>query len=66
MQAQATFPELTIEQTLERILASHQISRNEQRWLISLCFKGSVSDQQDHLINQVYEALHQGRLGVSD
>lgn len=66
MQAQASLPELTIEQILVRILASHEITRNEQRWLISLCFKGSLNDQQENLVNQVYEALRQRLLRVID
>jgi ribulose 1,5-bisphosphate carboxylase large subunit-like protein len=66
MQVQATFPELTIEQTVEQILTCRKITRNQQRWLISLCFKGSLSYQQDNLINQVYEALRQGLLLVVD
>lgn len=64
MQVQATFPELTIEQTVEQILTCRKITRNQQRWLISLCFKGSLSYQQEHLINQVYEALRNGWLAV--
>lgn len=66
MQAQATLKELTIEQTVEQILTSHKITRNEQRWLISLCLKGGLSYQQDNLINQVYEVLRQGLLIVVD
>jgi F0F1-type ATP synthase delta subunit len=66
MQAQASLPELTIEQTLARILSSHEITRNEQRWLIWLCFKGSLSEQQENLVNQVYEALRQRLLRVID
>ena len=66
MQVQATFPELTIEQTVEQILTCRKITRNQQRWLISLCFKGSLSYQQDNLSNQVYEALRQGLLLVVD
>lgn len=66
MQAQVTLKELTIEQTVEQILTSHKITRNEQRWLISLCLKGGLSYQQDNLINQVYEVLRQGLLIVVD
>lgn len=64
MLAQATLPSLPIERTLEQILVSREITPNEQRWLISLCFRGSLSYQQEHLINQVYEALRNGVLAV--
>lgn len=64
MLAQATLPSLPIERTLEQILVSREITPNEQRWLISLCFRGSLSYQQEHLINQVYEALRNGLLAV--
>lgn len=64
MLAQATLLSLSIEQTLEQILTSGEITSNEQRWLISLCFTGVLSYQQEHLINQVYEALRNGLLAV--
>jgi len=64
MSAQANLSQLNIEQTLEQILASQRITINEQRWLISVCFKGSLSLQQDCLVNQVYEALRNGLLVV--
>lgn len=62
MLAEATLSPFSIEQTLEQILSSRKITPHEQRWLISLCFKGSLSHQQEYLINQVYEALRQGWL----
>ena len=64
MSAQATLSPLNIEQTLEQILASQKITLNDQRWLISLCFEGSLSLQQEYLVNQVYEALRNGLLLV--
>jgi hypothetical protein len=66
MSAQAILSQRPIEQTLEQILASEKITLNEQRWLISLCFEGSLSQQQEHLVNQVYEALRYGLLVVVD
>ena len=62
MSAQATLSQLNIEQTLEQILAAQKITLNEQRWLILLCFEGSLSHQQENLVNQVYEALRNGLL----
>jgi hypothetical protein len=64
MSVQATLSPLNIEQTLEQILASQKITLNEQRWLISLCFEGFLSYQQEHLVNQVYEVLRNGLLVV--
>lgn len=64
MSAQATLSPLNIEKTLEQILASRKITLNDQRWLISLCFEGSLSLQQEYLVNQVYEALRNGLLLV--
>jgi hypothetical protein len=64
MSAQATLSQLNIEQTLEQILAGQKITLNEQRWLILLCFEGSLSHQQENLVNQVYEALRNGLLLV--
>ena len=64
MSAQATLKQDNIEQTLEEILASGEITLNEQRWLISLCFEGFLSYQQEDLVNQVYEALRDGLLVV--
>lgn len=66
MSAQATLSQRPIEQTLEQILASGEITLNDQRWLISLCFEGRLSHQQEHLVNQVYEALRNGSLVVVD
>ena len=64
MSAQAILKPLNIEQILEQILASQKITLNEQRWLISLCFEASLSWQQEHLVNRVYEALRNGLLVV--
>lgn len=64
MSAQATLKQDNIEQTLEEILAYGEITLNEQRWLISLCFEGFLSYQQEDLVNQVYEALRDGLLVV--
>lgn len=66
MLAQATLQRPNSDQTLEQILTSREITLDEQRWLISLCFEGSLSHQQEHLVNQVYEALRHGKLVVVD
>ena len=66
MPARATLSRPNIEQTIEQILTTQKITLNEQRWLISLCFEGSLSHQQEDLVNQVYEALRDGKLVVVD
>ena len=66
MSTQATLGQFNIEQALEQILASHQITPKEQRWLISLCLNQTLSPQQEHLVNQVYEALRQGVIAIVD
>ncbi|HBB30942.1 MAG TPA: hypothetical protein DDZ80_12075 [Cyanobacteria bacterium UBA8803] len=66
MVGQVSLEQLNIEQTLKQILASRKITPDDQRWLISLCFEGFLSRQQEHLINQVYEALRNGLLVVVD
>ena len=64
MSAQATLEELNFEHTLDRIITSKKITTSEQRWLISLCLGGSLSHEEAHLVNQVYEALRNGLLVV--
>ena len=66
MLAQVTLKQDNIEQILEKILASGEITLNAQRWLISLCFESSLNYQQEHLVNKVYEALRNGLLVVVD
>lgn len=66
MLAQVTLKQDNIEQILEKILASGEITLNEQRWLISLCFESYLNYQQEHLVNQVYESLRNGLLVVVD
>src|ERR687886_962840 len=66
MSAQATLKPLNIEQTLEQILASGEITKSEQRWLILLCFEESLNHQQEHLVNQVSVALRNGLLVLVD
>ena len=66
MLAPVTLKQRNIEQILEQILASGEITLNAQRWLISLCFESSLNYQQEHLVNKVYEALRNGLLVVVD
>ena len=66
MSTQATLGQFNIEQALEQILASQQITPKQQRWLISLCLNQTLSAQQEHLVNKVYEALRQGVIVIVD
>lgn len=56
----------TLEQTIEKILSSRRITRNDQTMLMASFAKKNLSPNDAALINRVYEALHQGRLRVVD
>ncbi|HEY9735396.1 MAG TPA: hypothetical protein V6D06_03905 [Trichocoleus sp.] len=56
----------TLEQTIEKILSSRRITRNDQTLLMASFGKKNLSPTDAALINQIYEALHQGRLRVVD
>lgn len=56
----------TLEQTIEKILSTRRITRNDQTLLMTLITKEKLSQTDSALINRVYEALHQGRLRVVD
>ena len=66
MSAQAILTQPSIDLTLKQILSSEKITLNEQRWLISLSFGGSLNRQEAHLVNKVYEALWNGLLVIVD
>lgn len=64
MLAQPGVFHLTVEQKLEQILASHEITTNEQRSLVWLCLENSLNQQQENLANQVCEALRDGEIAI--
>ncbi|MBD2040124.1 hypothetical protein [Microcoleus sp. FACHB-672] len=67
MQAQATLPKISLDKIVERIMAFRQISRIDQRLLMSsLLSKDSLSEQDQSSINQVFDALQRGLLKVVD
>ncbi|HEY9763595.1 MAG TPA: hypothetical protein V6D07_13780 [Trichocoleus sp.] len=55
-----------LEQTIDKILSTRRITRNDQTLLMNLFSKEQLSQTDAALINRVYEALHQGRLRVVD
>lgn len=56
----------SIEEAVARIFNSRQITRNDQRMLMTLLSQGSLTQKDEAIISRVYEALHQGRLRVVD
>ncbi|MBW4678617.1 MAG: hypothetical protein KME19_00695 [Microcoleus vaginatus WJT46-NPBG5] len=67
MQAQATLPKISLDKIVERIMAFRQISRIDQRLLMSsLLSKDSLSEQEQSSINRVFDALQRGLLKVVD
>lgn len=57
---------LTIEAMTEKIFSTRRITRQDQRALMSMLSQGTLTSSDKDLINQVYEALNQGRLRVVD
>jgi hypothetical protein len=67
MQAQATFPKLSVETIVERILAFRQITRIDQRLLMTaLLSKDSFNDNEQSQINLVFDRLQRGLIRVVD
>ena len=57
---------MNIEATIERIFATRQITRSDQQRLMSLFSHNMLTASDKDLIDQIYEALSQGRLRVVD
>ncbi|MBW4496789.1 MAG: hypothetical protein KME26_27690 [Oscillatoria princeps RMCB-10] len=65
MQAQATAPQLSIEQLVDRIFACHRISRaDQQRFMKAMLSKDSFSPGDRRLIARVFDGLQKGLLRV--
>ncbi|MBD2258560.1 hypothetical protein H6G13_13365 [Pseudanabaena sp. FACHB-2040] len=56
----------TLEQTIEKILSTRRITRNDQTLIMTTFAKKTLSPKDAALINRVHDALHQGRLRVVD
>lgn len=67
MQAQATRPQLAVEQIVERIFTSRKISRADQQWLMSaMLSKDSLSPEDQTLISRLFHSLQKGTIRAVD
>ncbi|MCL1471081.1 hypothetical protein LAY57_10395 [Argonema antarcticum A004/B2] len=67
MSLQASLPKVEVQQVIERILALRQISRADQRLLMSaLLSQNSLSDIDESQIKRIFDALQKGMLRVVD
>jgi hypothetical protein len=57
---------VNLETTIEKIFATRRITRSDQRLLMCLFSQENLTSTDKDLLDQVYEALHQGRLRVVD
>jgi len=64
MPVQLATHQATLEQIVNKILASRQISRLDQRLLMSASYQTALTTQEENLLKQVYELLHRGLLRV--
>jgi hypothetical protein len=54
----------SIEEMVAKIFATRRITRTDQMKLMTMFTQGGISANDEMLINQIYEALNQGRLRV--
>ncbi|MBD1878639.1 hypothetical protein [Coleofasciculus sp. FACHB-T130] len=67
MPASASLPTIPVQQIVERIFVFRQISRTDQRLLMSTFLSQETLSEAEHLlINRVFDALKQGLLKVVD
>lgn len=67
MPASASLPTISVQQIVERIFVFCQISRTDQRLLMSTFLAQETLSEAEHLlINRVFDALKQGLLRVVD
>ncbi|MBD2742575.1 hypothetical protein [Coleofasciculus sp. FACHB-1120] len=67
MSASASLPTVSVKQIVERIFVFRQISRTDQRLLMSTFqSQEALSEAEHQLINRVFDALKQGLLKVVD
>ena len=67
MSLQASLPKVEVQQVIERILALRQISRSDQRLLMSaLLSQNSLSDIDESQIKRIFDALQKGMIRVVD
>ncbi|UZQ54380.1 hypothetical protein OOK60_18215 [Trichothermofontia sichuanensis B231] len=63
--AVSRFSSQSLEQLVSQILATRRISRMDQELLMTLLDKEVIEPREHDLVNQVFEALQQGRLRVA-
>jgi len=56
----------SLEATVEKILSTRRITRQDQHLLMMLGNRHQLNHQDVMLIDRIYDALHQGRLRVID
>jgi hypothetical protein len=67
MQSQVGFGQVTLEQVVERIFAFRQVTPLDHSLLKSaLCSQNSITQQQQTLLNRVFEGLERGWIWVGD
>ena len=67
MISQRSLPKVSVEQIVERIFAFRQITRTDQRLLMSAFLSKKSYNETDHLqINRVFDALQRGLIKVTD
>lgn len=67
MQAPATLPKISVEQLVERIFAFRQITRLDQRLLMSTLLSKEALSHEDYIqINRVLDGVQKGLLKVVD
>ncbi|XGB41861.1 MAG: hypothetical protein LVS60_16810 [Nodosilinea sp. LVE1205-7] len=55
-----------LEQAIEQMFTSRQLTRRDQKMLMTMFSQRDLNANDAALINRVYEALSQGRLRVVD
>jgi len=55
-----------IEKRVSKIFTTRRITRKDQAFLMSVFASGKISNDDEALINKIYEALNTGRLRVVD
>ncbi|HEY9619710.1 MAG TPA: hypothetical protein V6C78_05035 [Crinalium sp.] len=66
MSVPTAVPQVTLQQVIDQILASHKITRQDQQHLMAMFSQGTFSREEQTLFNRVYEALRKGLLRVID
>lgn len=66
MDTQVILPQLNITQLTDNIFNTRRITRRDQYLLMYLLSSYSLGEQEQNLINRIYEMLNKGLLRVVD